>query len=360
LYRCAWLECRSLVDPLGYCLACIQPELSVEKGARLAAEKGECLTIPFVLRNGSTVSHTLRIDNVFRYGRNVSNEVVPIGWEKLEGGRERNFSVETEPFTGGGLINLGLILVIASRVEDIEELYAFAGEMHIDVEHGRVEPTTVQQIFNMENAGTGVLVKADQNLGDFGQRKRQAAAQNDRRLVPLQRVERYERENGYRGYQASGGRIPRNVEFVFQGFPAMDAPPDGPLRGLQPILRCGRNSRNFDAQLNPHPNDLCLRIYDPKSDALDKTASSAISRNVCEFMLQNDRLYLRAITDRGLTQNGEILKSGDIVVVNHGDTFATPVQTSKTLTFSTKFKLSRDEVRQIRFEVGRDLIRRNN
>jgi hypothetical protein len=77
-------------------------------------------------------------------------------------------------------------------------------------------------------------------------------------------------------------------------------------------------------------------------------------------MLQNDRLYLRAISDRGLTQNGEILKAGDIVIVNHGDSFTTPVRPGKTLTFGTKFKISRDVVTQICFGIGRDPIRGNN
>lgn len=319
------------------------------------AEKDECLAIPFVLINNSPVSHALSVKNLFRYGKDVKNEPIPIGWEKLEAGRERTFSVQTEPFTGSGTIHLGLTVVVSSRIEGIEELYVFAGQMRIDVERGSVEPAQISQTFNMEgaNLGTGALVYATQKQTESGFKKRQAEAQLTRLPIPLERQDRYECENGYRGYKASGTRIPRNVEFVYEGFPVNDRPPNGPLRGSQPIIRCGRNGRRLDAQKNPQPNDLCLRIYNSKSGELDMEGSSAISRNVCEFMIQNDRLYLRALADGAIAQNGVALKSGDIVVVNHGDSFITPLRTGKTITFGTKFKIIGDEVKQIGFEIGR-------
>jgi hypothetical protein len=263
--------------------------------------------------------------------------------------------VQTEPFTGSGTIHLGLTVVVASRVEAIEELYVFAGEMRIDVERGSVEPAQISQTFNMEgaNLGTGALVYATQKQAESGFKKRQAIAQATRLPIPLERQDRYERENGYRGYKATGTRIPRNVEFVYDRFPVNDRPSDGPLRGSQPVIRCGRNGRRFDAQKNPQPNDLCLRVYDSKSGELDAEGSSAISRHVCEFMIQNDQLYLRALSDRTLTQNGIALKAEEIVVVNHGDLFATPARPGKTAAFTVKFRITGDEVRQIRFETGK-------
>jgi hypothetical protein len=162
----------------------------------------------------------------------------------------------------------------------------------------------------------------------------------------LERQDRYERDNGYRGYKASGARIPRNVEFVYDGFPVNDRPSDGPLRGPQPIIRCGRNGRSFDAQKNSQPNDLCFRIYNSKSGELDVEGS-------CEFMIMNDRLYLRVLSDRPLTQNDDALKSGGVVVVNHGDSFSMPVKPGKTFTFGVKFRITGDKVRQIRFELGK-------
>jgi hypothetical protein len=358
LYRCAYPGCRSLINPLGHCPLCVRPELYVEKGAVLVAEKDECLTIPFVLLNASPVNHALSVQSLFRFGKDVKNEPVSIGWEKLEAGRERAFSVQTEPFTGSGTIHLGLTVIVTSRVEEIEELYAFAGEMRIDVERGSVEPTQISQTFNMEgaNLGTGALVYANQKQAESGLKKRQAVAQQSRLPIPLERQDRYERENGQRGYKESGIRIPRNVEFIYDGFPASDRPSDGPLRGLQPIIRCGRNGRRFDAQKNPQPNDLCLRIYNSKSGELDMEGSSAISRNVCEFIIQNDRLNLRALSDKAIAQNGVALKSGDIVVVNNGDSFATPVRSSKAITFGTKFKIIGDEVKQIGFELGKSRV----
>lgn len=354
-YRCAYPGCRSLITPLGQCPLCIRPMLFVEKGAVLVAEKDECLTIPFVLTNGSPVNHTLSVQDVFRYGKDVKNEPVHIGWEKLEAGRERTFSVQTEPFTGSGTIHLGLTVIVASRIEEIEELYVFAGEMRIDVERGSVEPAQISQTFNMEgaNLGTGALVYATQKPAESGFKKRKAEAQLTRLPIPLERQDRYERDNGYRGYKVSGARIPRNVEFVYDGFPENDKPANGPLRGSQPIIRCGRNGRSFDAQKNPQPNDLCFRIYDSKSGELDVEGSSAISRHVCEFMIQNDRLYLKALSDRAFTQNGDALKSGDIVVVNHGDSFSMPVKPGKAFAFGVKFRITGDKVKQIRFELGK-------
>jgi len=171
--------------------------------------------------------------------------------------------------------------------------------------------------------------------------------------IPLERQDRYERENGYRGYKESGTRIPRNVEFVYNGFPANDKPVDGPLAGLQPIIRCGRNGRRYDAQKNTEPNDLCLRIYDPKSGALDAEASGAISRHACDFMIQNDRLYVRALSDTALAKNGVALKAADSAVVNHNDSFTMPVKPGKTITFSTKYRITGDEIKQVRFELSK-------
>jgi hypothetical protein len=355
LYRCAYPACHSLISRLGHCPLCIQPKLFVDKGAVLVAERDECLAIPFVLVNDSPVNHALLVRNLFRFGKDVKNEPIPIGWEKLEAGRERTFSVQTEPFTGSGTIHLGLTVVLASRIEEIEELYVFAGEMRIDVERGSVEPAQITQTFNMEgaNLGTGALVYATQKSAESGFKKRQAEAQTARLPIPLERQDRYEREHDYRGYRESGARIPRNVEFVYDGFPANDRPSDGPLRSPQPIIRCGRNGRRFDAQKNPQPSDLSLRVYDSKSGELDVEGSSAISRQVCEFVIQNDRLYVRALSDKGIAQNGVVLKAGEIVVVNHGDSFLTPARPGKTVNFSTKFRITGDEVKQIRFEMGK-------
>lgn len=355
LYRCSYPGCRSLINPLSYCPLCVRPELFVEKGAVLVAEKDECLAIPFVLVNSSPVNHALFIKNLFRYGKDIKNEPVPIGWEKLEAGHERTFSVQTEPFAGSGSIHLGLTIIVASRVEEFEELYAFAGEMRIDVERGSVEPTQISQTFNMEGAslGTGTLVYASQKQADSGIKKRQAVALQTRLSIPLERQDRYERENGYRGYKESGTRIPRNVECVYDGFPANDKPFDGPLLGLQPVIRCGRNSRRYDAQKNAQPNDLCLRIYDPKSGELDAESSAAISRHACDFIIQNDRLYVRALSDTALTKNSVALKAADIAVVNHGDSFTAPVKPGKTITFGTKFRITGDEIKQIRFELSK-------
>jgi hypothetical protein len=66
---------------------------------------------------------------------------------------------------------------------------------------------------------------------------------------------------------------------------------------------------------------------------------------------------VRALSDTALTRNGVALKAGDPVVVNHGDSFALPVKSIKTISFGTKFRITGDEVKQIRFELGRNPAR---
>jgi hypothetical protein len=178
--------------------------------------------------------------------------------------------------------------------------------------------------------------------------------------VKLERADLHEIQSGIRGYATLGARVGRDVEFVFDGFPPTDTPAKGPLRGLQPVLRCGRNSRNFDAQRNPQPNDLCLRIHDVDSGELDTEASKAISRHLCDFTLQNDRLCVRSLSESGLLHNGEILKPGVLAVVMDGDSFTTPASARKTVTFEVKFRTAAGLVTQIRFvrREGKDLPKR--
>jgi hypothetical protein len=85
---------------------------------------------------------------------------------------------------------------------------------------------------------------------------------------------------------------------------------------------------------------------------LDAESSKGISRHLCDFILQNDRLCLRPFADRGLMQNGEIVNPGSLAVVKGGDSFSVTAGRGKVLTFRTVFKASADVVRQIRFETA--------
>ena len=144
-------------------------------------------------------------------------------------------------------------------------------------------------------------------------------------------------------------RVPRTVEFAYVGFPAADAPRDGPLP-QRALIRCGRNGRARDGLQDTQANDLCLRAYDAASGALDREASAAISRRACDVLLANDRLYLRSLGDTGVAVNGERLAAGVARVVSHGDAFAFPAGPGRRVAFGAAFRVSGGLVTQVRFE----------
>jgi hypothetical protein len=344
LFRCA--QCRNLVNPRGFCDVCVRLELYLAKDAVRAARVGDCLTVPFILKNTSAVSRTLWVQHVLKDGKHVKGEPVPLKWQQLETGRDRAFSVDTEPFATGGVTSLRLTIIVASRFEEIEELYAFSGEVDIEVKGNHGQAANKVNVSGDVDGPVSITVYESNLAVDH---KTTAGSQTIQQPVKLERADLHEIQSGIRGYATLGARVGRDVEFVFDGFPAGDTPANGPLRGLQPVLRCGRNSRNFDSERNPKPNDLCLRIHDAGSGELDPEASKAISRHLCDFTLQNDRLYVRPLSENGLVHNGEILKPGALAVVMDGDSFATPANARKTVTFEVKFRTAAGLVTQIRF-----------
>ncbi|MCB1806950.1 MAG: hypothetical protein KDJ99_17885, partial [Candidatus Competibacteraceae bacterium] len=115
-----------------------------------------------------------------------------------------------------------------------------------------------------------------------------------------------------------------------------------------PSLRCGRNSRRHDAQHNPQPNDLCLRAYDPQTGLLDAAGSKTISRQIGEFLLRNDRLYLQAAA--ALQRNNERLDSGALYPVFDGDSFTLAGGMTHAFTVTLRFRTRLGEVDLICFE----------
>jgi hypothetical protein len=343
LFRCASPGCGGLVTPLGHCPACIDLRLSLEQGAVLTARLGEFLSVPFALRNSASAG-SISIRSVLRDATNAPQERVPVNWERLHAGQTRAFRVDAGPFERAGLGNLG-ITIVAAAAGEIEEAYAFSGDIAIDVEGPDPDRDVT---INLEGAslGTGTMVVA--NSRPDGARRR-AARLEVRAEVPLERAERYEIERGYRGYDGSGVRVPRTVEFVYAGFPAADAPRDGPLL-QRALIRCGRNGRARDGRQDAQPNDLCLRIYDAGTGALDRDASGGISRRACDFLLANDRLYLRSLCEAGVAVNGERLAAGETRVVGDGDAFALPAGPGRRVAFGAAFKVSGGLVTQVRLE----------
>lgn len=343
LFRCAAPGCGGLVTPLGHCPACIDIRLSIEKGAVLTARLGECLSLPFALRNNA-LAGSISIRSVMRDATSAPQAPVPLNWEGLRAGQTRAFKVDAGPFEHAGLNNLR-VTIVAAAFGEVEEVYAFSGDVAIEVE-GRDPDRDVTINLGGANLGTGTMVVAN-SRADVDRRR--AAPLEARAEVPLERAERYEIERGYRGYEGSGVRVPRIVEFAYAGFPAADAPRDGPLV-QRALIRCGRNARARDDRQDAQPNDLCLRVYDAASGALDREASAAISRRACDVLLANDRLYLRSLSDTGVALNGERLAAGVARVVSHGDSFAFPAGPGRRVAFGAAFKVSGGMITQVRFE----------
>jgi hypothetical protein len=345
LFRCPAPDCGSLLPPLGHCPDCVSPRLSLEKGAVLTARLGECLSVPLVLGNESRL-RPLSVRSIFREGAGAAEEAVPLTWEGLEAGRTRTFSVGAGPFANAGRQSLHLTIVIAAGFGDVEEKYAFTGEVAIDVE-GK-DPTQVVQHFNLAGADFGTAGMVVANPHASGERRRQDDALDRRTDIVLERAERFEIQRGLRGYGEERARIPRDVEFQFAGFPPGDVPPNGPL--VTGVLRCGRNGRPKDGSQTGQPNDLCLRIYDPRTGTLDREASAGISRHVCDFLIQDDRLMVRAATDVGLAFNGQKLAAGDRRVVEHGDGATVNAAPGKTLGFTATLKVAGAVITHVRFD----------
>jgi len=345
LLRCAAPGCGSLVTPLGHCARCFDLRLSLERGAVLDARVGECLEVPLALRNTAS-GRPVSIQCVMRAVTNGPEEALTLPWERLDPGQLRAFKVATRPFEHGGFSSLKVTVVAAAALGDVEESYAFSGDIAIDVA-GR-DPTRVVQHITVSGTGTGTMVVANPEVSGSTRGRSQAAPLEARTDVPLERAERFELERGYRGYEGPGARVPRNVEFVYAGFPAADAPPNGPLL-QRAVIRCGRNGRAREDRQDAQPNDLCLRVY-AASGELDREASAAISRRACDFLLANDRLYVRSLSETGVAVNGEPLAAAAARVVCHGDSFALPTGEGRRVAFAAGFTLAGGLVTQVRFE----------
>ncbi len=349
LLRCPAPGCRNLVTPLGHCGRCVDLHLSVEASAVLKARVGGCLNVSFVLSNGAA-ARSIAIKSVVRDATDLPREAVPVAWDQLEAGRERSFLVPTGPFAHGGRNALRLTIIAAAVFGDVEETYAFAGDVPIEVESAA--PTSVVNTFDFSQATIakdGRLVLSPTSHIGVSSPPEPTEPREVRRDVVVERAERHEIEQGCRGYEGLAARIPRDVEFVYVGFPQDDRPLDGPLR-QQPVIRCGRNGRFGHVPQNVEPNDLCLRIYDARSGELDREASASISRHVCDFVVSNDRLNVRAVTNAGLTLNDARLAGGEMRVVSHGDALKVPAGRGKTLTIAVSFRVSAGLVTHVRLE----------
>ena len=314
LLRCmAYRECFGLVEPTGACPICIAPELSIEAGATTSSAIGDRLSVPLVLKNNSSVRRPLLVTGIRQADANGNFIPVSISWETLAAGQERPFSITTAALDAGGTRSIELLITVCSRYKAHEERYVYSG--HIDLRVHSGQATNIVQ--NIEISGTGGMYY-DRSQRDVSGSVDQALG--ERSQIALYRAELPELEEGVRGYRNTRVRLPRNVLFHGRGFAESDCPATGMMPGTGGVIKLGRNSRNFNSTNNPHPNDICLRVYHPASKETNLELSRSLSRHVLDLLVQNDRLYLQCHAGAGIQINNSPLGKGEFRSLNHGDT----------------------------------------
>jgi hypothetical protein len=336
LLRCiGFAECSSLVTPTQPCPVCIQPELFINKGAITQARVGERLSIPMILRNASKVKHAIVVESIVKT-EGSSCEPVALPWESVNSECERSFTVETTPLPQGGTYTFGVIATLSSRHKGRVERYAYAGSVRVTVD-GQDRQNIINNI-NLEGAtfGTGGMVHAP--VSTLAAPTAAAQSLSAPEGIPFDRAERFELLQNLRGYSDSGLRMPRDVAFSFAGFPSHDCPRNGATFGAGGVLTCGRNGRRFDAQKNPTPSDLSLRVYDPRTGQIEEEPTFAISRHLFDLLVLNDRLCIQARGGSGLEHNGRLLAPGEMTVVRSGDRLVPLPGQSEKLALGIRFR----------------------
>ncbi len=319
LMRCAaFSECRSLVTPTQPCVSCVAPVLMIDSGAVISAKAGERMSVPLILLNSSTAGRTLWLKRIAkREGR--TEEQITLPWEQLDARTERRLTLDTPPMVDGGTYTLNVILVLATRYKGLEEEYAYSAAVSVTV--ATSDRVAENFAFTVSGAaqGTGAGHNVLANFRTDRAAEMAAAALENRKILPLERAERYELEQGIRGYRAEGLRVLRNVDFSFSGFRAEDTPNTGAALMARGRMLFGRNSRMPAPAANATPNDVCLRAFEPRSKKVDEPATMAISRHHFELVVVNDRLCIHARATGGMQVNSDDLTSGQVFPVMPGD-----------------------------------------
>ncbi len=319
LIRCMnFSDCMQLVEPLKPCPVCLNPELIVEDGAVVSGGVGARLAIPLKLRNhNSELRRPIYLKSLLKRESGRDDTPVPLEWEIVEPGSERSFLIEAGPFDTDGVARVELVLTLAMRSkEGFEEAYTFGGSLLLTVSRDSAQ----QVVQNIDLSGahfeTGGLVKTDLRLDGDGASGPDTT--KGRRVLPLERLEVSELNAGLRGYQASGARAPRTVQFAFVGFPEGDAPGFEIGMGARGALAFGRSGREKNPETNPTPMDVSLRAYGADG-ALDLGMSNRVSRHHFDLLVLNDRLCLHARSSKGAMINGHLFPVGSVEPLEDGD-----------------------------------------
>jgi hypothetical protein len=344
LLRCmAFSECQSLVSPTQACTACVAPVLMIDKGAVVNSKKGERFSVPLILLNASPARLPLWVKRIVRW-TDGTGEPMALTWERIDAGSERRFAVDTPPMNVGGTYTLQLIVVVASRYKALEETYAFGTSMSVTVTSpdDKAAPNIV---FTGNTFGDDALVHS--RLDTETSTATEPKGLQDRTMLPLERAEKYELDEGIRGYRHERLRVLRSTECGFSGFGSADRPPAGAAALGGGRLAFGRNSRTRHPEHNPAPNDVCLRAYDARTGAIDEPATLAISRHHFDLLVLNDRLCVQARATSGMQVNGSQLEAGDVLPLVNGDRIVPIPGRPDKLTLQVSFAQAIDTVERV-------------
>jgi hypothetical protein len=335
LMRCmAFAECSSLVTPNQPCPVCVAPVLMIDAGAVVTAKAGERMSVPLILLNSSTAGRTLWLKRIVkREGK--AEEQITLPWEQLDAGTERRLSLDTPAMVEGGTYTLNVVLVLATRYKSLEEEYAFAAAVSVKVAASEAGPQNVSVSVTGGSEGTGAGHNVIANIRADRAAEMAAAALEHRKILPLERAERYELEQGIRGYRREGLRVLRNVEFAFTGFHADDTPQPGASLVPRGRMLFGRNSRKPEPP--DAPNDVRLRVQDARTKKVDEPATMALSRHHFELLVVNDRLCVLTRASGGMQVNAEDLTSGQVFPVVPGDRIIPIPGRADKLTIQVRF-----------------------
>lgn len=321
LLRCrAFASCRALVGPLEACPIHVSPRLRLDRGAVLAANLGDRITLPLMLGNASAAGGELRLRRIVRLLPGQEPEELTPLWETVRPGEERAFTVESGVLDAGGTSRVSLALVLSVNLGGIDEEYAFATDVMLRVrrDDGRQIIQNIHVAGGSFAAGAAAVVQTGPSQHEGWQPAEAQLGDAEGRLT-LERAEAFELRSGLRGYGDEGFRIPRTVELECRGFAADDAPPVGRPFVHAAHFTAGRNGRQLHAA-NPAPNDLTLRVY--RGAAVDPDRTGRISGRHFELALQNDRLVLRSHGRHGTWRNGEAVPAGAEIVLRPNDRIA--------------------------------------
>lgn len=340
ILRCmACEECAGLLDDRGLCTVCVAPFLQVDAGALTAARVGSAVALPMSIGNRSGVERPLFVTGLWSREGGGEWRAENLGWERLDAGETRPFSVVANQIDRTGAHGLQLLVALASRWRWRQENFVFTANLTLLVEDASAEKGPVVNIGG-ESAGHGNLVY----ISGSNERKSDIQRSDEAIPLPLVRAEREERRLGLRGLDADTW-VPRNAEFNWKEFAEGDAPFDGPIMTHDGMLAVGRSRTRRQGG----EGDVRLLVFD-NAGALDEAASRLISRRHFELYIESDRLILRVTAGSGLRVNGKAFGEGKTVCLANGDVIAPIVSSPDALGLRVSFRTEHGSARQISFQ----------